>query len=164
MENLPDMRTASACASGGARVRKIASILFAALVAAALLSAPARARVPIDWLESGGTLFAGGGTNVSNGVFFPGTVIYDGYNYQGLPPLQIKQGTDLDFVNLDPSVITNGHEVISFKRKRGRPVFQSKRVDGPARATIITSHLKPGVYVYFCGTHASMFGRLEVVK
>jgi hypothetical protein len=133
------------------------------MLSLALLAPAGRAQVPVEWLESGGTLFAGGGTNLTNGIFFPGTAIYDGEQFQGMPPMQIAQGTDLEFVNLDISAVTNGHQIVSFKRKHQRPVFKSPRVDGPGMATVITSHLKPGVYPYFCAIHFGMYGRLEVV-
>ena len=45
--------------------------------------------------------------------------------------MQLAQGTDLDFVNLDISAVTNGHQIVSFKRKNGRPLIRSPRVDGP---------------------------------
>jgi plastocyanin len=80
-----------------------------------------------------------------------------------LPPVQIKQGTDLEFVNLDAAAVTNGHQIISYQRKRGKPVFRSPRVEGPATAVIITSHLKPGVYPFFCATHFGMEAALEIV-
>jgi hypothetical protein len=133
------------------------------VLAFALLAPVGHAAVPVDWLESSGTLFAGGGTALSNGIFFPGTAIYDGKAFQGLPPIQITQGTDMDFVNLDVSAITNGHQIVSFKRKHGQPVIKSARVDGPGQTTVITSHLKPGVYPFFCTVHFGMYGRLEIV-
>ncbi len=135
--------------------------LVVGLIALFLLPASGSgARAP----ETGGTVFAGGGTNLSNGIFFPGTVVYEDGEYQGLPPLQLEQGTDLEFVNLDASIVTNGHQIVSFKRRKGRPVFRSERVDGPDRTLVITSHLKPGLYPYFCATHFGMYGRIEIVK
>lgn len=144
-------------------MRRSAAGLFAALIVAALLAQPARARVPTEWLETGGRVFAGGGTFVSNGIFFPGTLACDGSECRGLPPIEVERGTDLEFVNLDPSVVTNGHQIVSYKRKRGRPVFSSDQVDGPAVARVITSHLKPGVYRFFCSTHFGMEAALEIV-
>ena len=58
--------------------------------------------------------------------------------------------TNLEFVNLDAAAVTNGHQIISYKRRAGKPVFSSKLIEGPATATILTSHLKPGVYRFFC--------------
>jgi plastocyanin len=144
-------------------MKKLLLSAFTVVFSLALLAPASQAAVPVEWLASGGTLFAGGGTNLSNGLFFPGTVIYDGKQFQGMPPLQIAQGTDLDFVNLDVSAVTNGHQIVSFKKKHGQPLIKGPRVDGPGRATVITSHLKPGVYPYFCTVHFGMYGRLEVV-
>lgn len=143
-------------------MRRLGLTALVLLAAIALMASPGQAASPIDTLESGGTLFAGGGTNLTNGVFFPGTAIWDGTAYQGLPPLQIAKGTDLTFVNLDAAAVTNGHQIVSFKRKHGAPVFKSERVDGPGQTLMITSHLKPGVYPFFCTIHFGMYGRLEV--
>ena len=144
-------------------MKRFGVVALGVALALALLAPGGQAKVPVEWLESSGTLFAGGGTNLSNGIFFPGTAIYDGEAYQGLPPLQVTEGTDLDFVNLDVSAVTNGHQIVSFKRKRGRPLIRSERVDGPGQTTVITSHLKPGVYPFFCSVHFGMYGRLEIV-
>ncbi|HWL65499.1 MAG TPA: plastocyanin/azurin family copper-binding protein [Actinomycetota bacterium] len=144
-------------------MRKLVLAALTGLLVVGLMTPSASATVPVEWLESGGTLFVGGGTALSNGVFFPGTVIYDGDQFQGLPPLQLKKGTDLDFVNLDVSAVTNSHQIVSFKRKRGNPVFSSESLDGPGTTVVITSHLKPGVYPFFCTTHFGMYGRLEIV-
>ncbi len=108
-------------------------------------------------------LFAFGATNVSNGVFFPGTAIYDGNAYQGMPPYEIERGTDIQFINLDVAVVANGHQIKSLKTRRGKPLFQSDFVAGPGEDLMITSHLKPGVYVYFCTTHSGMFGRIAII-
>src|SRR5687768_4731386 len=126
-------------------MRRAAAILIASAMAVVALGAPSRAQVPVEWLETGGRVFAGGGTFVSNGLFFPGTLTCNGAECSGLPPIEIKRGTDLEFVNLDPAAVTNGHQIVSYKRKRGKPVFSSDQIDGPATARIITSHLKPGV-------------------
>ena len=144
-------------------MRRSAAVFLAAIVAAAVVTPSARAQVPTEWLETGGRVFAGGGTFVSNGVFFPGTLACSGSDCSGLPPIQLERGTDLEFVNLDPSVVTNGHQIVSYKRKRGEPVFSSDQVDGPAVARVITSHLKPGVYRFFCATHFGMEAALEIV-
>jgi hypothetical protein len=150
-------------------MRTLATIAGVGLVLSALVS-PSAASEPLtnaSAVETGGTIFAGGGTAVSNGIFFPGTMTCtSGYSEEcrSAPPLQIARGTDIEFVNLDPAVVTNGHQIVSFKRKRGRPLFKSPRVDGPARAVMVTSHLKPGTYEYFCSTHFGMFGLVEVLS
>jgi hypothetical protein len=108
-------------------------------------------------------LFAGGGTALSNGFFFPGTAINQGGKLTGVP-LQITQGQNIEFVNTDTAAVTNGHAIVSFKRKHGRPLFESGLVNGPATATVITQNLKPGTYSYFCNIHYGMYGLIEVVK
>jgi plastocyanin len=106
-------------------------------------------------------LFAGGGTALSNGYFFPGTAVYDNGEFTGVP-LQIQQGQNIEFVNTDVAAVTNGHAIVSMKRKHGRPLFQSGLVNGPATTTVITQKLKPGVYPYFCSIHYGMYGLIEV--
>lgn len=108
-------------------------------------------------------IFVGGGTFVSNGVFFPGTAVYDGTKLQGVP-YQIERGQDLTLINLDNGDIANGHQLTSFKRRKsGRPLFQSKRIAFPGeQSLVITSNLKPGIYDFFCPIHTGMFGMLEV--
>ena len=113
-------------------------------------------------------LFAGAGTNLTNGVFFPGTGLYDGSKYFTVQPLQVPKGRNVDFVNLDASVVTNYHQIRSRKLVlRGRrrvPLFQSPAVNGPGTATLITCHVKPGVYEYICTIHGGMVGFFEVLK
>jgi hypothetical protein len=105
-------------------------------------------------------LFAGGGTPLSTGVFFPGTAVYDD-GYMGAPYV-IPRGCNLRFINLDASVLTNAHQIMSVKRKRGRPLFWSERVAGPGQTVIRTAKLKPGTYPYYCVVHFGMLGLLEV--
>jgi plastocyanin len=109
------------------------------------------------------TLFAGGGTAVSNGYFFPGTAIYDGHQFQGVP-LQVTQGSNVTFVNTDYSPLTNVHSIVSFKRSHGKPLFSSGVVKGPGQGLLVTSNLKPGVYPFFCSIHFGMYGQLQIVK
>ena len=108
-------------------------------------------------------LFVGGGTFVSNGIFFPGTAAYQDGQYYGAP-YQIAQGTDIELINLDEGSISNGHQMRSFKQRRsGRPLFVSKRIASPGESTVvIVSHLKPGIYDYFCTNHFGMLGHIEV--
>jgi plastocyanin len=109
-------------------------------------------------------LFVAGGTPVSNGFFFPGTAVVNGKDLVG-EPYEIKQGTNLRFVNLDPAILTNAHAIVSKKTdRRGRPLFKSKLVPGPGEATVVTSKLKPGTYVYYCPIHYGMFGKLRVTR
>jgi plastocyanin len=109
-------------------------------------------------------LFVGGGTNLSNGAFFPGTATYDGKEFVGVP-LQIQQGQNIELVNTDAAVLTNAHAMVSWlKTKKGKPLFHSGYVRGPATATVDTSRLKPGVYPYYCSVHFGMYGLLEVTQ
>lgn len=133
-----------------------------ALLPGAASGAPARPTAPPKAADTV-PLFAGGGTALSNGFFFPGTAVYDGNKLQGVP-LQVQQGQNIQFVNTDAAPVTNGHQIISFKRRRGHPLFQSPLVNGPATALVITENLKPGVYPYFCNIHFGMYGLIEIVK
>ena len=138
-------------------MRKVALIALAGVLA--LVGAGAA------HADVGATVIAVGGTPVSNGVFLPGTAIYDGQTYQGPPPVQIAQGQNFEFVNLDESALANGHKIQSFKKKRGRPLFRSELLLHPGeRDVVVTSHLKPGTYVYYCTVHVGMFGRIEVAQ
>lgn len=115
-------------------------------------------------VATGGRVVAGGGTPVSNGVFFPGTAIprEDG-GFDGLPPIELAIGTDLEFTNLDESSVANAHKLVSLKRKKGRPLFQSDLLSTPgASDVVITSHLKPGIYPFYCSIHSGMWGQLEI--
>ena len=145
---------------------------FVAVAAALALSIPSglasartpdEARLPRCPTGQRMPLLAGGGTPLSNGFFFPGTAVYDGESFQGVPYL-IPRGCNLLFVNLDPGPLTNGHQIISLKRKKGRPLFASPFVSGPATAKVKTRHLKPGVYPYYCSIHFGMYGQIEVVR
>lgn len=142
------------------RVLAIALSVCVWVAAAAASSASAEAPRG-DAGAADATLFAAGGTPVSNGVFFPGTVIYDGYDFVG-EPMPVQRGSNIRFVNLDPAAVTNSHKIRSFKLRRGRPVFESKTVNGPGETLVITSHLKPGVYYYFCTTHTTMYGGIRI--
>ncbi|HEX2195458.1 MAG TPA: hypothetical protein VHJ76_00920 [Actinomycetota bacterium] len=107
-------------------------------------------------------LFAAGGTPLSNGLFFPGTALCVGTDCQGVP-YQIAKGSDIRFYNLDAAVVANSHRIISKRQnKKGRPLFQSDNVAGPGSTLMKTSHLKPGVYPYYCSVHFGMEGILEI--
>lgn len=119
-----------------------------------------RAAVPVD------RIFAGGGTPVSNGVFFPGTALCSGNECDYVTPLpQVEKGNDITFVNLDEATVANAHRIVCKKRtKRGRPLCISKQLSSPGeQARMITSKLKPGVYDYFCSVHFGMDGAFEIV-
>ena len=128
------------------------------------LAGPATAgSVTKDAPSAPAVLFAGGGTPVTNGYFFPGTAIYDGNQFQGVP-MQVTQGSNVTFVNTDYSPLTNVHAIVSFKRSHGKPLFSSGTVHGPGQAMLVTSNLKPGVYPYFCAIHFGMYGQIQIVK
>ncbi len=149
-------------------VRKI-PLLIAAAALALLPSAEASTSRGLPALPPLGAaeapLFAGGGTPLTNGIFFPGTSLCAGTYCVG-EPYQIARGTDIRFYNLDPAVVANNHRIIAkdTKKRTGAPLFQSDNVAGPGSTLMITSHLKPGVYGYFCSVHGGMEGLLEVTE
>jgi plastocyanin len=109
-------------------------------------------------------LFAGGGTQLTNGFFFPGTALVVNGKLEG-QPYEIQQGSNIRFVNIDGTSAPPAHSIRSQKTtRRGMPLFRSKRVDAPGEALVVTSHLKPGTYTYYCPIHYGMFGFLKVVK
>lgn len=151
-------------------MRKLAAVLTALLVAAPVAQAMAAPALSLseDKAMADAVLFAGGGTQLSNGYFFPGTAFYQDGEYVGVP-LQVTEGSNVQFVNLDHFVVAGGgHKVVSFDkvkvrgRKRPVPLFASKMVDGPGQDLIKTSHVKPGVYPFFCPIHNGMTGQIEV--
>jgi len=112
------------------------------------------------------TVFAGGGTLLTNGLFFPGTLIKDGtVGEVSAPPVEVQKGTDFELVNLDEELVANAHKIQSFKRKKGRPLFMSDVVTSPGENSLVpTAHLKPGVYRYYCTVHGGMYGHIQIVK
>lgn len=145
-------------------MRKV--LLLIAVASFALLSPAAAAPedpMRLAPIRSGeAPLFAGGGTPVSNGIFFPGTAACLG-SCQGVP-YEVAQGSDIRFYNLDPAVVANNHRILSKRtNKNGRPLFISDTIGGPASTLMKTSHLRPGVYPYKCTVHDGMEGILEIV-
>jgi hypothetical protein len=148
-------------------VRKL-SLLIAAAATALLPSAHAAGGSSLPALQPVGAaeapLFAGGGTPVSNGLFFPGTLLCAGTDCHG-EPYEIARGTDVRFYNLDSGVVANSHRIISNKLKRnGAPLFMSDTVSGPASTLMKMSHVKPGVYQYYCTIHPGMQGALAIAE
>lgn len=149
--------------------RKLIKLLLASLTAAALvggLAVPGGAS-PLITGDANNFLFAGGGTPLTNGVFFPGTATCDADDCTELgPPLTIDKGDDVTFVNLDAALVTNTHQIVSFaKRKKNRgPLFASENVSGPGSTTLKMRHVKPGTYLYMCTVHFGMYGQIEVIK
>lgn len=136
------------------------------LVAIAALALPVAPATGAPSAEDG-RIFVGGGTNLTNAYFFPGTGIYDGSKVQYFAPPQITQGSNFVLTNLDESTVTNIHQIRSRKNIPGtlKPLFGSAPVSRPGDSvTIITSRLKPGRYAYICTTHSGMSGMIEVVK
>ena len=139
-------------------MRKVLLLLVAGILSSSLAAnAGASAMEPAQ-------MFVGGGTFVSNGVFFPGTAVYDGTDLQGLP-LQVEKGQDIELTNLDYGDIANCHQLTSYKKKRGRPIFNSKRLCSPGESAIVLmSRAKPGIYEAYCPVHTGMYALVEVVK
>ncbi|MFP5298492.1 MAG: plastocyanin/azurin family copper-binding protein [Actinomycetota bacterium] len=112
-------------------------------------------------------IFAGGGTPVSNALFFPGTATCTSSGCTYLTPVpQVRKGTDIVFVNLDEGAVANSHRIVCKKRdKKGRPKCFSEQLDSPGeQSRMITTNMKPGIYGYFCSTHAGMEGAFEIIK
>ena len=136
-----------------------------ALAVCLVLVVPIQAAVGSTTAAATVPLFVGGGTFVSNGIFFPGTAVYQDDEYYGAP-YQVAQGTDVELINVDEGSVSNGHQLRSFKQRRnGRPLFLSERIASPGESTVvIVSHLKPGIYDYFCTNHFGMLGRIEITS
>lgn len=137
--------------------------LMAPAAQAASLDAPA---LPGSEAAEESRLFAGGGTLLTNGFFFPGTALpNDDGGFTG-EPYVVPKGNNIRFTNLDHFVVAGGaHGIRSFKKvKRGKkkvPLFSSKMVDGPGEALVITEHVKPGTYPFYCPVHSGMLGLLK---
>ena len=143
-------------------------------VAAALVLAPVAQANPAATTASSrltplaaaeAPIFAAGGTQLSNGIFFPGTATCNGSDCTGAP-YEITQGTDLRFYNLDPATVANAHRIVSkdLKRKTGAPLFASPNVRGPDDALVKTSHLQPGTYGFTCTVHFGMDGLITITE
>ncbi len=143
-------------------MRKLVLLALSAFALSCL--APGASAVDV---EVGGRVVSGGGTPLTNGVFFPGTAIpnNDGSLTPVLPPIEIQKGTDLEYSNIDEATVSNAHKLVSLKRRKGRPLFQSDLLTRPGQTDIVvTSNLKPGLYPFFCSTHPTMWGQLRVVR
>ena len=108
-------------------------------------------------------MFVGGGTFVSNGIFFPGTAVYDGENLQGVP-LEVERGQDIELTNIDEGDLANCHQLTSYKRRKGFPVINSKRLCSPGEsALVLTSAAKPGLYEAYCPVHnTGMYALIKI--
>jgi len=148
-----------------------------ATLVALVIAAPAVYAAPADApdLQPGAAaeetrLFAGGGTQLSNGFFFPGTAFPNDDGSLTGEPYVVPAGNDIRFTNLDHFVVAGGaHAIRSFEKvkvkRRGRkvkiPLFSTKLIDGPGEALMKTSHVEPGTYSYYCPVHAGMIGLLK---
>lgn len=152
-------------------MKRISVLLLALLVLAGAPSAGATQ--PFEGIPTpDNRVVAAGGTQLSNGLFFPGTaqctrdgctVLVEGSE------LEIERGENITFTNLDPYEHANTHSIVSFKtykkgKKEGKPLFSSQDVKGPAEVNVRTKHLKPGRYPFYCRTHFGMYGIFKVVK
>ncbi|MDQ4059372.1 MAG: plastocyanin/azurin family copper-binding protein [Actinomycetota bacterium] len=97
----------------------------------------------------------------ADGAFYPGRARRQGKSFSGTP-LQIPEGTDIEFTNLS----SEHHNIVSFATRRGRPLFASdEHVLQGSSSSIRTRYLEPGTYAYFCGHHpTTMFGVIEIVE
>ena len=58
----------------------------------------------------------------------------------------------------------SSNKMISLKRRKGRPLFQSDLLRRPGDTDLVTtSNLKPGLYPFYCPVHNGMWGQLEIV-
>jgi hypothetical protein len=146
-------------------MRKGLTFALSLLVAASL-------GAPSAWGQTVGaefsTIFAGGGSPYTNGIFFPGTAICgddETCTPIGVIP-QITKGTDITFTNLDEGAVANAHRIVCLdKTKKGRPKCVSDQLDSPGDSTVMsTSRLKPAEYYYYCSVHTGMYGVFEVIK
>ncbi len=145
-------------------MKRLRILILAGVVGATLVPASSEARTTTRAPRcdtQNATIFAGGGSPMSNGVFFPGAAVYDGRQFIGSAQV-VDRGCNVEFVNLDAGAVANAHSMVSFKRKRGRPLFYSRSIMGPGTAMVRTSHLRPGTYPFYCSVHHGMFGLLEV--
>ncbi|MFP5351174.1 MAG: hypothetical protein ACLGIB_01235 [Actinomycetota bacterium] len=146
--------------------RLVAGLVALVLTAPAVGAAPSSAPL----LASGSAaeavrVFAGGGTQLSSGIFFPGTAVANNDGSFTGEPYVVPAGSDILLTNVDHFVVSGGaHGMKSFKRvKRGGrlvPLFASKMIPGPGETLMITSHVKPGTYAYYCPIHPGMLGQL----
>jgi plastocyanin len=139
------------------------------IVALALVGALASLAAPAGGASRAedARLLVGTTTPAGGGIFFPGTGISDGSKIQYPAPLEVTKGSNVVITNIDEQVVANNHQVRSLKtnKRTKKALFASKPLRHPGDSvTMITSHLKPGLYAYRCTTHANMFGAIKVVR
>lgn len=152
-------------------MKKIAFVLVALVAWSALSPAGAVPHLG-DVPTPDNRIVAVGGTQLSNGIFIPGTaqctrdgceVLIEGSE------LEVEKGQNVTFTNLDAYEHANAHSLVSIKthkkgKKKGKPLFSSSDVKGPAEVNVRTKHLKPGSYPFYCRTHFGMYGIFKIVK
>lgn len=141
-------------------------LLVVAALVGALLTGPAGAAPPPEGVP-GNEIFSGGGTPLTNGIFFPGTALCEDKKCEPVGPvLEVSKGSDINFTNVDEGAVSNAHRIVCLKKnKKGRPKCVSDQLDSPGESSrMITSKLKPGRYFYYCSIHAGMFGVFDIVK
>ena len=138
-------------------------VALACLLAVALPAAPAGGAARAE----DSRLFTAGATPGTSGFFFPGTGISDGTKTEFPAPLEVAQGANVVVTNVDEQTVANSHQIRSLRvnRRTRRPLFGSKPLRHPGDSvTMITSHLKPGLYKYRCTIHGGMLGAIRVVR
>lgn len=142
---------------------KILAVATAVAVLAAPAAGNAQTAARTGRADTRTRIFASGGTPLTNGIFYPGTIIQVGGAKYG-EPYEVARGSNIEFVNTDPEATANSHCMISVKRKKRtrRPLFASRCIKGPSVDVVVTSHLKPGTYEFFCPIHFGMLGAIEV--
>lgn len=138
-------------------------LLLLAVCALVVIPSGMAAGAPTGSAIAPAPMFVGGGTFVSNGIFFPGTAVEQEGALVGVP-YSIERGQDIELNNLDNGDIANCHSLRSFKRKlNGKPLFQSKRICAPGeKSLVLMSSVKPGTYEAFCPVHFGMYALIEV--
>lgn len=140
---------------------KLAAVLAMAVVG--LTHSAGNAAPPADAARAEVRIFASGGTPLTNGLFYPGTLVQV-YGAEYGTPYEVPRGSDIRFTNTDVEQAANTHCMVSEKRAKRtrRPLFVSDCIKGPANTLVVTSHLKPGIYKFFCPIHFGMLGAIEV--
>jgi hypothetical protein len=129
-----------------------------ATIAVALLAiTPGVWAAPVEDAE----LYAAGHVHEleNDGYFLPGTTLCYQDTCSTPQPLEVQRGANVLFSNFDEEP----HQVVSFKKRKGKPLFRSRAIGAGEQDLIVTANLKPGVYEFFCFFHTGMRGALRVV-
>lgn len=137
------------------------------VVSLVVLSAvPGAAASPADEAASpadeDATLYAGGHVHQleNDGFFFPGTTVCVDDDCKAITVLEVAQGSNVIFRNVDEEP----HQVAADKKSKRsrRPLFFSKPIGQGEQTEIVTARLKPGTYPFHCEIHLPMRGTLVV--